>query len=70
MNAIPGLLLSSQTLVLMVSQFVYRIRFTKGEDEEYGANRKNKIIIGIVIVLALVLLAGILNYVIIRYVMI
>ena len=54
-NTIPGLLLVSQILILMVSQLIYRIRLTNGEDEEQrSTGKKAKIIVTLIILAVLV----------------
>lgn len=66
MNSIPTLLLSSQVLILSVSQLIYCARFLKCNDDEQKANNKKRIIIGIVIALIFVAIAAIFTYGMIR----
>ena len=54
LNGLPGLLLSTQILVLTASQLLYRFRLTKSEEAEERANRKKDLIIlGVIAVLVL-----------------
>ena len=66
-NTIPGLFLSSQILVLTISQLLYRMKLTKGEDEETANNKKNTVTIVAVTAAIVTVSITIITYVIIRF---
>ena len=65
-NSIPLILINSQTFILAISQMLYRLKYTRGEDEEAKERKKQNKITAIAFAATLIVAALAVSHIIIR----